>query len=60
MLINATTPLGEARAELARSYDLAPSQAATRNTAGAADNTHPKRRGFRGSIGILACGKASL
>ena len=34
MLINATTPLAEARAELARSYDLAPSLAAARETAG--------------------------
>ncbi|MCH8168826.1 MAG: quinolinate synthase NadA, partial [Proteobacteria bacterium] len=34
MLINATTPLAEARAELARSYDLAPSLAAARKTAG--------------------------
>jgi quinolinate synthase len=33
MLINATTPLGDARAELAHSYDLAPSQAAARDTA---------------------------
>ena len=34
MLINTTAPLAEARAELARSYDLAPSQAAARATAG--------------------------
>jgi len=34
MLINATTPLAEARAELARSYDLAPSLAAARETEG--------------------------
>ena len=33
MLINATTPLADARAELARSYDLAPSLAAGRETA---------------------------
>jgi quinolinate synthase len=32
MLINATTPLADARAELAGSYDLAPSQAAARET----------------------------
>jgi quinolinate synthase len=32
MMINATTPLAEARAELARSYDLAPSLAAARAT----------------------------
>ncbi|MCH8167595.1 MAG: quinolinate synthase NadA [Proteobacteria bacterium] len=34
MLINATTPLAEARAEMERSYDLAPSPAAARETAG--------------------------
>jgi quinolinate synthase len=34
MLINATTPLGDARAELAHSYDLVPSQAAALDTAG--------------------------
>ncbi len=34
MLINATKPLSEARAELARRYDLAPSLAAARETAG--------------------------
>lgn len=33
MLINATTPLAEARAQLARSYDLEPSEAAARETA---------------------------
>jgi quinolinate synthase len=34
MLINATTPLNDARAELAHNYDLAPSQAAAHDTAG--------------------------
>ena len=33
MLINTTTPLVDARAELSRSYDLAPSDAAARDTA---------------------------
>ena len=33
MLINATTPMDEARAELARSYDLAPSMTAAKDTA---------------------------
>ncbi|MFQ5566739.1 MAG: quinolinate synthase NadA [Paracoccaceae bacterium] len=33
MLINATTPLAEARAEMQHSYDLAPSEAAARETA---------------------------
>jgi len=34
MLINATTAAADARAELARAYDLAPSEAAARETAG--------------------------
>ncbi|HUS53232.1 MAG TPA: quinolinate synthase NadA [Thermohalobaculum sp.] len=33
MLINTTTPIADARVELARSYDLAPSQGAARDTA---------------------------
>ena len=51
MLINATTPLAEARAELARSYDLAPSQAAARETEGRyarVSRVIPERDRYRG------------